>query len=64
MSSSATGSPNMEVKVVSQEMALLSNILAAYTFIAGTVPAISNLLLTINIDELSLILKEKLFIYQ
>lgn len=27
----------MEVKVVSQEMALLSNILAAYTFIAGTV---------------------------
>ncbi|XP_037553439.1 protein eva-1 homolog A [Nematolebias whitei] len=34
MSTSATGSPNMEVKVVSQEMALLSNILAAYTFIA------------------------------
>lgn len=35
--SAPTGSPNMEVKVVSQEMALLSNILAAYTFIAGTV---------------------------
>ncbi|XP_044055809.1 protein eva-1 homolog A isoform X2 [Siniperca chuatsi] len=34
MSAPATGSPNMEVKVVSQEMALLSNILAAYTFIA------------------------------
>lgn len=37
MSAPTTGSPNMEVKVVSQEMALLSNILAAYTFIAGTV---------------------------
>lgn len=35
MSAPATGSPNMEVRVVSQEMALLSNILAAYTFIAG-----------------------------
>ncbi|XP_040895185.1 protein eva-1 homolog A [Toxotes jaculatrix] len=34
MSAPATGSPNMEVEVVSQEMALLSNILAAYTFIA------------------------------
>uniref|UniRef100_A0A3B5A0U8 Protein eva-1 homolog A-like n=1 Tax=Stegastes partitus TaxID=144197 RepID=A0A3B5A0U8_9TELE len=34
MSAPTTGSPNMEVKVVSQEMALLSNILAAYTFIA------------------------------
>ncbi|XP_017274242.1 protein eva-1 homolog A [Kryptolebias marmoratus] len=34
MSTSTTGSPNMEVKVVSQEMALLSNIMAAYTFIA------------------------------
>lgn len=32
----------MEVKVVSQEMALLSNILAAYTFIAGTVSPIEN----------------------
>lgn len=39
MSTSTTGTPNMEVKVVSQEMALLSNILAAYTFIAGTVAA-------------------------
>lgn len=36
MSTPTTGSPDMEVKVVSQEMALLSNILAAYTFIAGT----------------------------
>ncbi|XP_076738086.1 uncharacterized protein eva1ab isoform X2 [Maylandia zebra] len=35
MSAPTTGSPNMEVKVVSQEMALLSNILAAYTFIAA-----------------------------
>lgn len=35
MSASVTGSPDMEVKVVSEEMALLSNILAAYTFIAG-----------------------------
>uniref|UniRef100_A0A1A8G5A4 EVA1 domain-containing protein n=1 Tax=Nothobranchius korthausae TaxID=1143690 RepID=A0A1A8G5A4_9TELE len=34
MSSPTTASPNMEVKMVSQEMALLSNILAAYTFIA------------------------------
>ncbi|XP_047436745.1 protein eva-1 homolog A [Mugil cephalus] len=34
MSAPATGSPNIEVTVVSQEMALLSNILAAYTFIA------------------------------
>ncbi|XP_042270999.1 protein eva-1 homolog A [Thunnus albacares] len=34
MSAPTTGSPNMEVKVVSQEMALLSNMLAAYTFIA------------------------------
>ncbi|XP_068431707.1 protein eva-1 homolog A [Clinocottus analis] len=34
MSSPTSGTPNMEVKVVSQEMALLSNILAAYTFIA------------------------------
>lgn len=34
MSAPPTGSPNMEVQVVSQEMALLSNILAAYTFIA------------------------------
>ncbi|XP_041848250.1 protein eva-1 homolog A-like [Melanotaenia boesemani] len=34
MSAPTAGSPTMEVKVVSQEMALLSNILAAYTFIA------------------------------
>ncbi|XP_030269253.1 protein eva-1 homolog A [Sparus aurata] len=34
MSAPTTGSPNMEVAVVSQEMALLSNLLAAYTFIA------------------------------
>ncbi|XP_029903319.1 protein eva-1 homolog A-like [Myripristis murdjan] len=34
MSAPPTGSPNMEVEVVSQEMALLSNLLAAYTFIA------------------------------
>ncbi|XP_029284395.1 protein eva-1 homolog A [Cottoperca gobio] len=34
MSAPTSGTPNMEVKVVSQEMALLSNILAAYTFIA------------------------------
>ncbi|XP_029354658.1 protein eva-1 homolog A [Echeneis naucrates] len=34
MSAPATGSPEMEVKVVPQDMALLSNILAAYTFIA------------------------------
>uniref|UniRef100_A0A672G611 Eva-1 homolog A (C. elegans) n=1 Tax=Salarias fasciatus TaxID=181472 RepID=A0A672G611_SALFA len=34
MTTPTTGSPNMEVKVGSQEMALLSNILAAYTFIA------------------------------
>ncbi|KAM9408614.1 protein eva-1 homolog A [Pholidichthys leucotaenia] len=34
MSAPATGSPNMEMKVVSQEMAMLSNMLAAYTFIA------------------------------
>ncbi|XP_022600427.1 protein eva-1 homolog A-like [Seriola lalandi dorsalis] len=34
MSAPTTGSPNMELKVVSQEMALLSNIMAAYTFIA------------------------------
>ncbi|XP_026234584.1 protein eva-1 homolog A [Anabas testudineus] len=34
MSAPTTASPNLEVKVVSQEMALLSNILAAYTFIA------------------------------
>ncbi|KAM9816645.1 protein eva-1 homolog A [Neosynchiropus ocellatus] len=33
MSTTTTGSPNMEVTVVTQEMALLSNILAAYTFI-------------------------------
>lgn len=45
MSAPATGSPNMEVKVVSQEMALLSNMLAAYTFIAGI------LLLGYKIDE-------------
>lgn len=35
MSTPATESPTMEGKVVSQEMALLSNLLAAYTFIAG-----------------------------
>lgn len=35
MSGPATGSPDVEVKVASQEMALLSNVLAAYTFIAG-----------------------------
>lgn len=35
MSAAAAESPNMEVKGVSKEMALLSNILAAYTFIAG-----------------------------
>ncbi|KAK2920345.1 protein eva-1 homolog A isoform X2 [Channa argus] len=34
MSAPTTASPNVEVKVVSQEMAVLSNILAAYTFIA------------------------------
>ncbi|KAK2854202.1 hypothetical protein Q5P01_006863 [Channa striata] len=34
MSAPTTPGPNMEVKVGSQEMALLSNILAAYTFIA------------------------------
>ncbi|XP_068182541.1 protein eva-1 homolog A [Antennarius striatus] len=34
MSAPATGSPNMEEGEVSQDMALLSNILAAYTFIA------------------------------
>ncbi|TKS69941.1 Protein eva-1 -like protein A [Collichthys lucidus] len=34
MSASVTGSPGVEVKVVSEEMALLSNILAACTFIA------------------------------
>ncbi|KAM4602979.1 protein eva-1 homolog A isoform 1-T2 [Polymixia lowei] len=34
MSAPPTGNPNMDVKVVSQEMALLSNLLAAYTFIA------------------------------
>lgn len=38
MSAAAAGSPNMEVKGVSKEMALLSNILAAYTFIAGESP--------------------------
>lgn len=32
MTTTPTGSPNMEVNV---EMALLSNILAVYTFIAG-----------------------------
>lgn len=36
MSSSTTASPNLEVMVVSQEMALLSNIMAACNFIAGT----------------------------
>lgn len=36
MSAPTTGSPNMDVTVVSKEMALLSNLLAAYTFIAGT----------------------------
>ncbi|KAK5935116.1 hypothetical protein CgunFtcFv8_020504 [Champsocephalus gunnari] len=34
MSAPMSGTPNMEVKVGYQEMALLSNILAAYTFIA------------------------------
>ncbi|KAM9766132.1 protein eva-1 homolog A [Menidia menidia] len=34
MNTPTTGSPTMEVKVVPQEMALLSNVLAAYTFIA------------------------------
>ncbi|KAM6949963.1 protein eva-1 homolog A [Lycodopsis pacificus] len=34
MSAPTSGTPNTEVNVVSQEMALLSNILAAYTFIA------------------------------
>ncbi|XP_061735510.1 protein eva-1 homolog A-like [Nerophis ophidion] len=34
MSAQTTGSPNTEVMMVSKEMALLSNILAAYTFIA------------------------------
>ncbi|RVE74676.1 hypothetical protein OJAV_G00024420 [Oryzias javanicus] len=34
MSSTPTESPTMEVKGVPQEMALLSNLLAAYTFIA------------------------------
>ncbi|KAM4593557.1 protein eva-1 homolog A isoform 1-T4 [Odontesthes bonariensis] len=34
MSTPTTGIPAMEVKMVSQEMALLSNILAVYTFIA------------------------------
>ncbi|XP_056269111.1 protein eva-1 homolog A isoform X2 [Pseudoliparis swirei] len=34
MSAPTSGTPDMEVTVVSQEMALLSNILAAYTFIA------------------------------
>ncbi|KAM7406294.1 hypothetical protein PAMP_000680 [Pampus punctatissimus] len=34
MNTPTTGNPYMEVNVVSQEMALLSNILAAYTFIA------------------------------
>ncbi|XP_076011447.1 protein eva-1 homolog A [Genypterus blacodes] len=34
MSTPPTGSPNTEVKAVSQEMTVLSNILAAYTFIA------------------------------
>lgn len=41
MSAAATGSPTMEVKGVSKEMALLSNILAAYTFIAGESPNFS-----------------------
>lgn len=35
MSAPTTGTPNMDVTVVSKEMALLSNLLAAYTFIAG-----------------------------
>lgn len=35
MSAPTTGSPNMDVTVASKEMALLSNLLAAYTFIAG-----------------------------
>lgn len=35
MSAPTTGSPNMDVTVVSKEMALLSNLLAAYTFVAG-----------------------------
>ncbi|KAM3843048.1 protein eva-1 homolog A-like [Diretmus argenteus] len=34
MSAPPTGSSNMEMKVVSQEMALLSNMLTVYTFIA------------------------------
>ncbi|KAM7015177.1 protein eva-1 homolog A [Tautogolabrus adspersus] len=34
MSTPTTGSPNMEVEVGSKEMAMISNILAAYTFIA------------------------------
>ncbi|XP_028295861.1 protein eva-1 homolog A [Gouania willdenowi] len=34
MNAPTTGSPNLEVTVSSQEMALLSNLLAAYTFIA------------------------------
>ncbi|XP_040060453.1 protein eva-1 homolog A isoform X2 [Gasterosteus aculeatus] len=34
MSTPTSGGPNMEVTGISQEMALLSNILAAYTFIA------------------------------
>ncbi|KAM6942691.1 protein eva-1 homolog A isoform 1-T2 [Xenentodon cancila] len=34
MSTPTTESPTAEVKVVSQEMAMLSNLLAAYTFIA------------------------------
>ncbi|KAM3625470.1 uncharacterized protein V6R79_012538 [Siganus canaliculatus] len=34
MSASTASSPTVEVKVASQEMALLSNILAAYTFVA------------------------------
>lgn len=38
MSTAAAASPDMEVKGVSKEMALLSNILAAYTFMAGESP--------------------------
>ncbi|CAN9506942.1 unnamed protein product [Ophioblennius macclurei] len=34
MTTPTTGSPSVEVKVGSQEMAMLNNILAAYTFIA------------------------------
>lgn len=49
MSTQITEGPNTDVMVVSKEMALLSNILAAYTFITGTTHVVHNMRYSLNI---------------